>query len=500
MNKKNIAAIIFACTILTANGANAKEINDWAFNSFTELNAGGILNTDIISMNLTDNITRGEFCRLITNIYEAENKITLGDYDYGIFTDTVDEAVLKAYKLGAVNGKGNGTFCPYDAVTRQEMAVMISRLLDKMSDDYVKYKQQIDKYNAQYKDSALTDSWAVEDMAAASANGIINGDENGFANPKKSATREEAICMVDRVWRGYAKTRTSYSRPVIMSTSDTMSASHIISIEWTAVPNAASYRVLIKQEGTETLTVISGTNERYISNVNTQMTAQKDITVYVAAYLNNGMQVFSNPITFEKMANSQSAVSAEYTIPQNFLYSGSSYGQNDYVYMDEKEQKAFPDGHYFETEEEARANMEEVTVPVWRLNSDGTKTASQKTLTVNKNLVDDVWSIFTEIYNDPSQFPIKDAGGFSWRKTAGGSVSQHSYGTCIDINYNENYYVKPDGTPITGSYWKPGEDPYSIAEDSAVVRIFAKYGWEWGGNAWSDAYAKDYMHFTYLGR
>ena len=43
MNKKNIAAIIFACTILTANGANAKEINDWAFNSFTELNAGGIL-------------------------------------------------------------------------------------------------------------------------------------------------------------------------------------------------------------------------------------------------------------------------------------------------------------------------------------------------------------------------------------------------------------------------------------------------------------------------
>ena len=109
-------------------------------------------------------------------------------------------------------------------------------------------------------------------------------------------------------------------------------------------------------------------------------------------------------------------------------------------------------------------------------------------------------NIFTEIYNDSSKFPIKDVGGYSWRNTAGGKISEHSYGTCIDINYNENYYVTPDGTPITGSHWKPGEDPYSIAEDSVVVKTFAKYGWKWGGNAWSDAYNKDYMHFTYLGR
>ena len=144
--------------------------------------------------------------------------------------------------------------------------------------------------------------------------------------------------------------------------------------------------------------------------------------------------------------------------------------------------------------------MIEVTVPVWTLQSDGTKTSSLKYITINQALADDVVSIFTEIYEDESQFPIKDVGGFSWRNTAGGSISQHSYGTCIDINWNENYYVKPDGTPITGSYWKPGEDPYSIPEDSIVVKTFAKYGWEWGGNAWSDAYAKDYMHFTYLGK
>ena len=119
---------------------------------------------------------------------------------------------------------------------------------------------------------------------------------------------------------------------------------------------------------------------------------------------------------------------------------------------------------------------------------------------VNRNLADEVVKIFTEIYNDAERFPIKDVGGFSWRNTASGStLSQHSYGTCIDINYDENYYCYAQtGQAITGSFWKPYENPFSIPEDGSVVRAFAKYGWSWGGNAWTTL--RDYMHFTYLGK
>ena len=166
---------------------------------------------------------------------------------------------------------------------------------------------------------------------------------------------------------------------------------------------------------------------------------------------------------------------------------------------DQKLNRVFPDGQYFREKEQADACMTSVTVPVWVLKSDGTKYSSTRTIKINAALAEDVVKIFTEIYNDPSQFPIKSLGGYAWRKTASGNVSEHSFGTCIDINANENYYVSPSGKAITGSHWKPGEDPYSIPGDSIVVRTFAKYGWAWGGNAWGDWGNKDYMHFTYLG-
>lgn len=166
---------------------------------------------------------------------------------------------------------------------------------------------------------------------------------------------------------------------------------------------------------------------------------------------------------------------------------------------EDKVKRVFPEGNYFKTKDEAASHMTEVTVPIWAMKKDGTKYSATRKLTVNTSLAEDVVQIFTEIYNDPSQFPVNSLFGFSWRNTAGGGVSQHSYGTCIDINPNENYYVTPGGTPITGTHWSPGIDPYSIAEDSIVVKTFAKYGWAWGGNAWSARNNKDYMHFTYLG-
>ena len=166
----------------------------------------------------------------------------------------------------------------------------------------------------------------------------------------------------------------------------------------------------------------------------------------------------------------------------------------------DKEAVVFPNGKPFETVGEAEMYMSSVTVPVWKVKSNGEKYSSTATLTVNSALTDEVLQIFTEIYNSPEQFPIKSVGGYCWRNTAGGSVSEHSYGTCIDINPDENYYVKPDGTPITGSFWKPGENIYSMPADGSVVSTFKRYGWKWGGDAWGAGYSKDYMHMTYLGK
>ena len=42
------------------------------------------------------------------------------------------------------------------------------------------------------------------------------------------------------------------------------------------------------------------------------------------------------------------------------------------------------------------------------------------------------------------------------------------------------------------------DSPYSIPEGGDVYNAFTKYGFTWGGNAWSSK--RDYMHFSYFGR
>lgn len=165
-------------------------------------------------------------------------------------------------------------------------------------------------------------------------------------------------------------------------------------------------------------------------------------------------------------------------------------------FSSDKYARIFGGPQVYTSKEQADADMQVITVPVWKMKSDGTKYSSSATLTIHKNLAADVSAIFKEIYNGPEQFPIKSAGGYNWRSTATGSVSQHSYGTCIDINPDENYCLYRSGRQI-GSFWKPYDNPYSITPDGDVMHAFVKYGWAWGGN-WNSV--KDYMHFSYLGR
>ena len=154
----------------------------------------------------------------------------------------------------------------------------------------------------------------------------------------------------------------------------------------------------------------------------------------------------------------------------------------------------------YATPEQAEAAMTEITVPVWKLREDGGKTAGSVTLTVNAALASRYQAVFEEIFNGSEKFPIHNAGSYSWRSN---TRSEHRWGTAIDLNWEENMECSIDEngqvTQITsGSYWKPGEDPYSIPADGDVVRAFKKYGFAWGGDAWSKK--RDYMHFSYFGR
>lgn len=150
----------------------------------------------------------------------------------------------------------------------------------------------------------------------------------------------------------------------------------------------------------------------------------------------------------------------------------------------------------YSSDMQARQNMTTITVNVWDLDSSGKKVSKTKTFMIHKNLAPTVEQIFKEIYEGKEKFPINSVGGYSWR--GAGSSSEHNQGCAIDINPTQNAMIEGNGTVSAGSYWKPGTDPYSIPADGEVVKIFAKYGFRWGGLGWSSG-RKDYMHFSYFG-
>ena len=155
--------------------------------------------------------------------------------------------------------------------------------------------------------------------------------------------------------------------------------------------------------------------------------------------------------------------------------------------------RAFAGGEsWFGNRTLAEANMINITVNVWDFDGTGNKVTKQKTFPVNQYLADTIKQIFKEIYEGKERFPIHSVGCYSWR--GDNSSSEHCNGTALDINPNENCMMDGD-TVVSGSYWKPYEDPYSIPLDGEVAQIFAKYGFTQG--LWG--YRNDYMHFSYFG-
>ena len=160
---------------------------------------------------------------------------------------------------------------------------------------------------------------------------------------------------------------------------------------------------------------------------------------------------------------------------------------------------------YFASAEEAAPYMTDVTVNVWQLSADGTKTAGTAVLTVHKYLAADVYDIFQQIFNDPEKFPINAVGGLRCTDTL-----RHAWGAAVDISPDQNCSASrgADNSVVIGvgrGWWPLGTEktewagsltepsPYSIPAGGSVVKAFATYGWGWGGS-WQTG--RDFMHFS----
>ena len=201
----------------------------------------------------------------------------------------------------------------------------------------------------------------------------------------------------------------------------------------------------------------------------------------------------------------------------NWLRNGhvDSWGRID----DQARIKLFGNAYtsYFVSSYQAAPYIETVNVPIWTVDKSGQKIASTVGIQVNKAVAAEVHDIFQTIFDDPEQFPIY--GGWS----AGGArytdTMRHSWGCAIDVNalYNCECNTRSGYLRVTCGYgWWPSGTNWTIYAGSlsapsiysigrnpgdyghSVVEAFAKYGWGWGGNGWSNGTSFDYMHFSVL--
>ncbi|WP_162341489.1 S-layer homology domain-containing protein [Paenibacillus paridis] len=133
-----------------------------------------------------ERITRAEFASIITRVFDItgghHTDIVLLDIDQHWAAQAI-EALVQA---GVINGYSDSTFRPDQTISREEMVLMMSRMLSMQ-----KVKQD---GTAAFTD--IDDSYAKDEITAAAKAGMLSGRTNGKFSPKESSTRAEALTMV----------------------------------------------------------------------------------------------------------------------------------------------------------------------------------------------------------------------------------------------------------------------------------------------------------------
>lgn len=138
------------------------------------------------SFSPNNSVTRGEFAALLARLLQlpASEDIPFADVKA---SDWFAKEVSAAAKAGIINGAGNGLFNPNAAVTREQMAVMLTnafRAADGQIPEGTKH--------AGFKDQDVISAWAKQSIDEAVVLGLLRGGSNNMFHPKKLATRAEA--------------------------------------------------------------------------------------------------------------------------------------------------------------------------------------------------------------------------------------------------------------------------------------------------------------------
>lgn len=144
----------------------------------------------ILQNNYRDDITRGEFCSIAVNFYESMTKKEITGRVK--FDDNVLLSVEKLAYEGIVHGLCNNKFNPDGKIKREEAAVILSKLSEKLGMNLV-------SGDISFLDSQCISTWAIDDVKKVYTAKIMQGVSERRFLPKSHYTKEQAIATLIRI-------------------------------------------------------------------------------------------------------------------------------------------------------------------------------------------------------------------------------------------------------------------------------------------------------------
>ena len=131
-------------------------------------------------------VTRAEFITMVNKALGNRGSASVNFSDTPAF-EWYYQAVAKAVAAAYTGGYDDGTFRPDAKISRQEAAVMISRIVPTYG-----YSASIGKF----KDSAKVASWAASSLSKVNGKGYIGAYDDGLLHPEDSLTRAQTAKII----------------------------------------------------------------------------------------------------------------------------------------------------------------------------------------------------------------------------------------------------------------------------------------------------------------
>ncbi|MEC0264520.1 S-layer homology domain-containing protein [Paenibacillus anseongense] len=132
-------------------------------------------------------ITRAEFASILSRVFHIEggkkNSVALKD----IGNSWAKSEIEKLAGAGIIGGYEDGTFKPDNTITREEMVILLSRIVNL---------NNVPKDNSKGIFEDVKDSYAANEIKAGAQAGIISGKAAGKFDAKSTSTRAEALQII----------------------------------------------------------------------------------------------------------------------------------------------------------------------------------------------------------------------------------------------------------------------------------------------------------------